>query len=155
MPQLESLRLLDDSLSQSATELVIQGVSERQTTDTQQYTELIQHWSQQRAVCTAVYVYYVITVIIVLGYHHDYEQMRLLLLDCLCCLMDDNGSQYNNTASQISIFENIVNLCHILVLHHVSFLASIRYLPFHIRFFDIIDLARTSHIAHQIPLPTY
>ena len=64
MPRLESLRLLDDSLSQTATELVIQGVSERQTTDTQQYTELIQHWSQQRTVCTAVYVY-VITVIIV------------------------------------------------------------------------------------------
>ena len=64
LPRLESLRLLDDSLSQTATELVIQGVSERQTTDTQQYTELIQHWSQQRRVWTAVYVC-VITVIIV------------------------------------------------------------------------------------------
>ena len=64
LPRLESLRLLDDSLSQTTTELVIQGVSERQTTDTQQYTQLIQLWSQQRRVCTAVYVY-VITVIIV------------------------------------------------------------------------------------------
>ena len=62
--------------------------------------------------------------------------------------------QYNS-ASNISIFENIISLCHILVLHDVSFLASICYLPFQIRFFDIIGLAWTTHIAHQIPLPTY